>query len=138
MENFPLKSEVIHGTTPQQPDYIQNAKTVDTSPIYQNDPSRKRFRHSFISPNDIFDGEMDFGRFLEVFNVHSRTSLEASQCEALKQALVNRLAIIQGENTFPRVLNLHICCTLSSTKCRPGINMKSIFGKKTIMFSFRS
>ena len=98
MENFPLKAEIVHGRSPAQPDYIQQAETVNTSPIYQADSSKKRFWNLFVSPNDISDGEMDFQRFLEVFNVHSSTSLEASQCEALKQALVNRLAIIQGRN----------------------------------------
>ena len=97
MENFPLKAEIIQASrTPHVPDYLQQTETVDTSPIYKDDPSTNR--HSCISPNDISNGEMDFRRFLEVFNIHSSTSLEASQCGALKQALMNRLAIIQGKN----------------------------------------
>lgn len=92
MENFPLQAEVIYATRkPQLPNYLNHARTVNTSPIYKADP-----RLRFGSVNDISNGEMEFVRFLEIFNRHSSTSLEASQCEALQQALMNRLAIIQG------------------------------------------
>ena len=101
MENFPLQAEVIHATaTAQLPDYLQQAETLDTSPIYEEIPSRSRFLFSMFSPNDICNGRMEFKRFLEVFNRHASTSLEASQCEALKHALMNRLAIIQGTNSI--------------------------------------
>ena len=42
-------------------------------------------------------GRMNVERFLEIFNSSSRSSLEASQCDALVYALKNRLAVIQGE-----------------------------------------
>ena len=108
MENFPLQAEVVYANkTSQLPNYLQQADTVDTSPIYKEDTSRRGFFASWMSPNDISNGIMDFARFLEVFNAHSSTSLEASQSEALKEALTNRLAIIQGKKTqiIPR-----LCC----------------------------
>jgi hypothetical protein len=101
IENFPLQREVIYARhVSQLPSYLQQAETVDTSPIYKEGPSTSWYRHSWMSPNDISNGTMEFQRFLEVFNVHSSTSLETSQCVALKEALVNRLAIIQGRNTL--------------------------------------
>ena len=99
MENFPLQAEVIHARSARKlPDYLEQAQTVNTRPIYKSDP-RDRLR-DWESGNDISKGEMRFQRFLEVFTRHSSTSLEASQCEALKHALTNRLAIIQGMNTM--------------------------------------
>ena len=95
MENFPLQKEVIYAKpVPELPDYLKQAQTVNTRPIYKSDP-RSKYR-DLESAGDISKGEMDFQRFLQVFNVHSSTSLEASQCVALKQALMNRLSIIQG------------------------------------------
>ena len=99
MENFPLQAEVIYArSTRKLPDYLEQAQTVNTRPIYKSNP-KDRLRN-WESGNDISKGEMGFQRFLEVFNRHSTTSLEASQCEALKHALTNRLAIIQGRNTM--------------------------------------
>ena len=99
MESFPLQAEVIYARSARKlPDYLEEAQTVNTRPIYKSDP-RNRLR-DWESGNDISKGEMSFERFLEVFNQHSSTSLEASQCEALKHALVNRLAIIQGTNNM--------------------------------------
>lgn len=94
MENFPLKDEVVHSrSTSDLPEYLKQANTVNTRSIYQLKSTRFmdwEFR------DDIANGEMNFQRFLDVFDVHSNTSLEKSQCVALKQALMNRLAIIQG------------------------------------------
>ena len=99
IENFPLQREVIYArSTSNLPDYLKQAKTVNTRPIYKSDP-RCRLR-DWHSGNDISKGEMDFQRFLEVFNTHSSTSLEASQCQALKHAFTNRLAILQGTDTI--------------------------------------
>ena len=93
MENFPLLAEVIYATaTAQLPDYLQQAETLDTSPIYKEKPCF----FPMFSPNDICNGRMEFERFLEIFSLRTSTSLEASQCEALKHVLMNRLAIIQG------------------------------------------
>ena len=97
MENFPLQQEVVHAqSTDDLPDYLKQAQTVNTRPIYKS--HSRRLLRDWQSPNDITNGEMDFRRFLEVFNKHSSTCLEASQCEALKHALMNRLAIIQGKD----------------------------------------
>ena len=101
MENFPLQAEVIYGrSTEQLPDYLQRAETLDTSSIYKGSSSKPRFLFSMFSHHDICNGRMEFKKFLEIFNLHSSTSLEASQCAALKHALKNRLAIIQGTNSM--------------------------------------
>ena len=106
MENFPLQAEIIYADkTSRQPNYLQQADTVDTSPIYKKNPSKERIEDSCMFPDDISDGTIEFARFFEVFNAHSSTSLEASQFEALKQALTNRLAIIQGEKTKTSLLS---------------------------------
>ena len=107
MENFPLQAEVVYArSTEQLPDYLQRAETLDTSSIYEESSSKPRFLFSLFSlfsPNDICNGRMEFKKFLEIFNSDSSTSLEASQCAALKHALKNRLAIIQGTNSMTLV-----------------------------------
>ena len=113
MENFPLQQEVIYArSTPDSPDYLKQAKTVNTRPIYKSDP-KSRLR-DWQSGNDISKGEMDFQRFLEVFNIYSSTSLEASQCGALKQALMSRLAIIQGTVTI--IVSMIVVSTFEDMK----------------------
>ncbi|XP_028413718.1 NFX1-type zinc finger-containing protein 1-like [Dendronephthya gigantea] len=124
MESFPLQAEVVYADkTSQQPNYLRHANTVDTSPIYKESPSKRGFFASWMSPNDISNGTMDFARFLEVFNAHSSTSLEASQTEALKQALTNRLAIIQGPpgcgKTFIGVKIVQLLLSLSPKLGKP-------------------
>ena len=114
MENFPLQQEVIYARNSSQlPDYLQKAATVDTSTIYQEKTSQNSSWFSLISPNDISNGTMGFSRFLEIFNVNSSTLLEPSQCQALKQALMNRLAIIQGAYSrleiILSVFGFHVC-----------------------------
>ena len=95
MEHFPLEMEVVHAkSVPELPNYLKQAQTVNTRPIYKFDPTRMLRDRQYGS--DISDGEMDFQRFLAVFNERSSTSLEESQCLALKQALMNRVSIIQG------------------------------------------
>ena len=95
MENFPLQREIIYAReTSDLPDYLKQAETVNTKPIYKANVRSGLREFS----EDISKGEMNFRRFLEVLNIDSSTSLEESQCKALKQALMNRLAIIQGRN----------------------------------------
>ncbi|XP_028410574.1 NFX1-type zinc finger-containing protein 1-like [Dendronephthya gigantea] len=122
MENFPLQAEVVFADkTSQQPNYLQQANTVDTSPIYKESPSTDGMEASSL--NEISKGTMEFARFLEVFNAQSSTSLEASQSEALKQALTNRLAIIQGPpgcgKTYIGVKIVQLLLTLSPKLEKP-------------------
>ena len=100
MENFPLQKEIIYAKSSLElPNYLKEVQTVNTCPIYETNPSI-RFRN-WQSGSDISKGEMNFPRFLETLNVQSSTCLESSQCIALKQALMKRLAIIQGTHTSP-------------------------------------
>ena len=100
VENFPLQAEIVYANkTSQPPNYLQQADTVNTGPIYKEDTSKEIFEDSCMSTDDVCDGTVEFARFLEVFNPHSSTCLEASQSEALIHALTNRLAIIQGKKT---------------------------------------
>ena len=117
MENFPLNQEVIYARNSSQlPDYLQKAATVDTSTIYLEKPSQNSSWFSLISPNDISNGTMEFSRFLEIFNVNSSTLLEPSQCQALKQALMNRLAIIQGAYSDQRLFCRYLVSTFVCLK----------------------
>lgn len=95
MENFPLRKEIVNATSSSElPEYLQQAESLDVSPIYKQKHSQSLY---FYTPNDITNGRMDFERFLNVFDKYSSTTLEGSQCSALRLALTKRLAIIQGK-----------------------------------------
>ena len=84
IESFPLKQEIV-SPTPHQlelPYYLEDELTLDTSAV--------------ATGASNFGCEMDAKEFLRTFDHNSRTTLEASQCEALIHALKSRLAIIQG------------------------------------------
>ncbi|XP_028413034.1 NFX1-type zinc finger-containing protein 1-like [Dendronephthya gigantea] len=120
MENFPLQREIIYAReTPGLPDYLKQAETVNTKAIYKAHV-RNGLREIY---DDITKGEMNFRKFIEVLNIDSSTSLEASQCLALKQALMNRLAIIQGPpgcgKTYIGVKIVQLLLTLSPKLKKP-------------------
>ena len=84
IESFLLKQEII-SPTPHQPElpyYLEDEPTLDTSAV--------------ATGTSNFGSKIDAMEFLRTFDHNSRTTLEASQCEALIHALKSRLAIIQG------------------------------------------